>query len=316
MVSIRRTQPDDYPILVGIVNAVTPEAPISTDELRWQDATYPGGGRLLAEDDGAAVGAASVGRIFMFGPDFDAWWLSIEVLPDQRRRGIGNALYEAASELASAAGKRAFHAPASESRPEAIAFLEHRGFAEYDRHKMLALELGGLGRSAGDPPAGVSIVALADRPDLVAGVHAVAIETFADIPTGGEPVSAGSLQEFRARDVDRPAIPPDGFVVALDEATGSVIGYASLLFAPGSSTVAWNDMTAVRREWRGRGVAKALKRAAIDWAIGAGLERIETGNDPDNGPMRAINAALGYRPIPDEITFRGPLAAAVAGSTR
>lgn len=315
MVYIRRARPGDDAILVGIVNAVTPEAPISIEELRWQEATYPGGGRLLAEDGGVPVGAASVGRIFMFGPDFDAWWLSIEVLPDHRRRGIGSALYEAASELASAAGKRAFHASASEKRPEAIAFLEHRGFAEYDRHKMLALELGGLGPSAGDPPAGVSIVSLADRPDLVAGVHAVAVETFADIPTGGEPVSAGSLEEFRARDVDRPAIPPDGFVVALDEATGSVIGYASLLFAPGSSTVAWNDMTAVRREWRGRGVAKALKRAAIDWAIGAGLERIETGNDPDNGPMRAINAALGYRPIPDEITFRGPLAA-VAGSTR
>jgi GNAT superfamily N-acetyltransferase len=316
MVSVRRVGPDEYPAIAAIVNAVTPDSPTSADELAWHEATYPGAARLLAEESGRAVGAATAGRITMFESDFDAFWMSIEVLPDARRRGVGSALYAAASDVARAAGKVALHAPASAARPEGIAFLRHRGFTEYDRYKMLALELAGATPPAVDPPAGISIVSLADRPDLVPAVHAVAVETFPDIPTGGEPVAAASLAEFRARDVDRPSIPPGGFAIALDETSGRVVGYASLVFLPASTTVAYNDMTAVSRPFRGRGIAVALKRALVAWAIGAGLERIETGNDPANEPMRAINARLGYRPLTDQVTYRGPLAPVAAGAAR
>ena len=74
-------------------------------------------------------------------------------------------------------------------------------------------------------------------------------------------------------------------------------------------------MTAVRRAWRGRGVASALKRATIGWAIERGLTSLDTGNDEDNLAMRAVNARLGYRPLPDELTMRGPLVTTSAGST-
>ena len=66
-------------------------------------------------------------------------------------------------------------------------------------------------------------------------------------------------------------------------------------------------MTAVSRGWRGRGVATALKRATITWAKANGIEALETANDTDNLPMRAVNRSLGYRPLPDEIYFRGPV---------
>lgn len=77
------------------------------------------------------------------------------------------------------------------------------------------------------------------------------------------------------------------------------------MFRPGTTTVAWHDMTAVVRHWRGRGLAGALKRATIVWALDHGLEALETGNDDANAPMRAVNARLGYKPLPDEITMRG-----------
>jgi RimJ/RimL family protein N-acetyltransferase len=66
-------------------------------------------------------------------------------------------------------------------------------------------------------------------------------------------------------------------------------------------------MTAVARAWRGRGVAGALKRATIGWAIENGLVVLEAGNDTDNAAMRAVNARLGYGPLPDRLTMRGPL---------
>jgi RimJ/RimL family protein N-acetyltransferase len=121
-------------------------------------------------------------------------------------------------------------------------------------------------------------------------------------------MAAGDLAEFRARDVDWPAIPKDAFMVAVDAETGRVVGYASLTFPPGVSHHAFHDMTAVARPWRGRGVASALKRATIDWAVRHGLEYLETDNDEANAAMRAINARLGYRPQPDYLTMRGLVA--------
>jgi GNAT superfamily N-acetyltransferase len=158
-----------------------------------------------------------------------------------------------------------------------------------------------------DPPEEIELTDLATRPDLVAGVHALATEAFLDIPGGEEPMATGDLAEFRARDVDRPGIPPDGFAVAIDRTTGRVAGYAALLLKPGNPTVAFHDMTAVARSWRRRGLASALKRRTIGWAIDHRLTALETGNDEANVAMQAVNARLGYRPTPDLLTMRGPL---------
>jgi mycothiol synthase len=71
-------------------------------------------------------------------------------------------------------------------------------------------------------------------------------------------------------------------------------------------------MTAVLRAWRGRGLATALKHATIGWAINRKLEILQTGNDVDNAPMRAVNARLGYAPMPDIVFMRGALPGSAA----
>ncbi len=290
-----------------IVNEVTPENPTDLAELSWQDANYLGE-RFIAEVAGEAVGVATVGQILSYRPDFDRWWVNVLVRKSHRRQGIGSALLVAGSRAARAVGKTGLQTSVSERHADGIVFLQHRGFVEFDRYRMVDLDLGRLQKPAIDQPAGVEITTIAARPDLVTGVHAVAELAFPDIPHADEPMQAGSLEEFRKRDVDRPGMPSEAFHVALDAATGKVIGYASLMRIPGRPDAAWHDMTAVAPAHRGRGIATALKRATIVWAIEAGMRVLETGNDVENAPMRAVNATLGYRPIPDEIGFRGPLA--------
>lgn len=301
------TAEDDLEKLIAIVNATYPEDPTSLDELHWTDTTYPGATRLLAELGGRPVGAATVGRIFVYPPDYPAFWGSIGVLPETRRRGIGERLLRAISDAAGAAGRTELHMTCVEDRPESIDFLAHRGFTELERSKMVHLELDGLAIPTVVVPPGIEFTTLAARPDLVAGVHAVALATFDDIPGGDDPIVAGDLAEFGARDVDRAGIPKDAFFVAVEPGSDHVVAYASLMMLSGSTTRAYHDMTAVLRDFRGRGIALELKRATIAWAIEHGLATLETGNDEANGPMRAINARLGYQPRPDEITMRGPL---------
>jgi GNAT superfamily N-acetyltransferase len=297
----------DLAAFVAIVNETTPDEPDSIENLRWADATYPGAVRFLAERGGRPVGAASVGRIYMHPPEFDGLWAHVHVVPASRCQGIGGALLESVSGVARRAGKKTLMIPVSAADDASIDFLTHRGFREYERSKIVRLDLRGLPVPPIDLPAGVALTTLAERPDLVDAVHAVAVETFLDIPGGDEPTAAGSLAEFRARDVDRPSIPPAAFMIATETAGDAVVGYASLILLPGSTRVAWHDMTAVLRTWRGRGLAGALKRATIGWAIANGLETLETGNDVDNVPMRAVNARLGYAPAADRLVLRGPL---------
>jgi GNAT superfamily N-acetyltransferase len=311
-VTVRPATSDaDLEALVAITAATTPEEPTSLDELRWADATYPGTVRYVATLDGATVGAATVGRIYVQAPDYPDLWSTLAVLPEARRRGVGSALLDAVARSAAAAGKTGLHLRCRDHRPDAIAFLTHRGFAELERQKAVRLELAGRTPPDVRLPDGLALTSLADRPELVTDVHAVAQETFADIPGGDVPMAVGDLAEFRARDVDKPGIPPDAFMVAVEAGTDRVAGYASLQLLPGRPDVAWHDMTAVRRAWRGRGLATALKLATIGWAIQHGLTALETGNDEANAPMRAVNARLGYEPLPDEVILRGPLIGAM-----
>jgi GNAT superfamily N-acetyltransferase len=302
------TADDDLQAIAMVVNATTPEWSTDVDDLRRQDELYPGGVRFVATRDSETVGVGTVGRIYMHPPDYDALWANVAVLPDRRRQGIGTQLLREVAAVARSAGKRALHGAVSETRTEAIAFLLHRGFTEHARHKMVRLELRGLRPPDPDPPAGIALVTLAERPNLIEGVHAVAVEAFADIPGGDEPPAAGDLDEFRARDVDWPTVPHDAFMIAIEESSGTVVGYSNLVFLPGRTDFAYHDMTAVARAWRSRGIALALKRATIGWAIRSGLEYLETGNDPENAPMRAVNARLGFWSRPDELTMRGLVA--------
>ena len=168
----------------------------------------------------------------MYGPEFERYWLGIHVQPEARRRGLGTALWTACSAIARQDGKTGLQCDVSEQRPDGVAFLEHRGFEAIERAKMVQLDLRGLEPPAIEPPAGIVLTTLAERPDLEAGAHAVAVEAYLDIPSADEPLAAGSFDEFVARDVRRESIPPDGFMIALDSDTGEVAGWASLMYLP------------------------------------------------------------------------------------
>jgi mycothiol synthase len=58
--------------------------------------------------------------------------------------------------------------------------------------------------------------------------------------------------------------------------------------------VAEDGLTVVRREWRRRGLAMALKQRELAWARGAGFAEVVTWTQSGNESMRAVNERLGY----------------------
>jgi GNAT superfamily N-acetyltransferase len=60
---------------------------------------------------------------------------------------------------------------------------------------------------------------------------------------------------------------------------------------------AWNAFTGVLPQYRGRGLARAIKVAAALEVARLGRRWIGTTNHGVNAPMLAVNRALGYRPV-------------------
>jgi GNAT superfamily N-acetyltransferase len=98
---------------------------------------------------------------------------------------------------------------------------------------------------------------------------------------------------------------PEATFVAL--AGEEVAGYAKFSLTGAQPAIAHHDLTAVKRAWRGRGVARALKAAQINWALANGYTELHTRNEERNEPIRRLNARFGYRPGIGRIYLVGPI---------
>ncbi|WP_170229747.1 GNAT family N-acetyltransferase [Polyangium fumosum] len=272
----------------------------------FEDARYLRGLDAARRDyvlrlDGQAVGAAFV-RPPGGGSQEPCGVASIWVRPGHRRRGVGSAMHRELSEHARRLGLHELEIEAQESLADACAYLERRGYKEVGRHAELVLELDSVAMPEIRPPAGITIVTRAERPDLLPDMYRVALEAIPDMPVD-DADEVGSFEEWLATDMDRPIHTHDLTFIALhgEEA----VGYAVL--QRGRDGVAFHSLTGVRRAWRGRGIASALKRAQVAGAKQAGFRRLVTENIVGNAPIRHLNELMGYKPYAGAIIFRGPL---------
>jgi len=227
------------------------------------------------------------------------------VLPEHRRQGIGSAIYAAVSEHARKLALTSLLGRITEDDAESLRFAEHRGFREVGRDSDVVLDVAQADLSV-KPPPGIELVDLAERPDLEREVFAVDVEVAPDVPShegGHDPMS---FERWHAMYLEGPGALPAACAIALVD--GEVVGYTGLRRHGSASRDAGNLLTAVRRPWRRRGIATALKREQIARARSLGIERIFTSNDESNVGMRGVNERLGYKPAPVKIVVNGPLA--------
>jgi GNAT superfamily N-acetyltransferase len=283
---------------LAIYNAVWPWDAFSMDEVRSFRTQVVGWAEFLVSGAGSVSAA-----ITPWHPDVAR--VDLTVLPEQRGRGVGTALYREASAWLKDHGIELMDAPIPLDDPASLEFAFRRGFREQGRSERLVLELSDLDPPDVAPPAGIEIVTWAKRPDLIRGVYDVACEALPDIP-GEEDATMEPFEDWLAHDMEGAADRPDATFVAL--AGEEVVGYAKFHLSAAQPTTAHHDLTGVKRAWRGQGIAGSLKRAQIVWAKENGYERLVTAPELRNEPSRRMNARLGYRPMPGRIVMRGPVA--------
>ncbi|MDC3961518.1 GNAT family N-acetyltransferase [Polyangium jinanense] len=286
---------------VDVVDAADVWGIPSFEDARHLRGLHPGRVDGVLRLDGRPVGAAFVRPAG--GESAEPCGIAgLWVIPAFRCQGLGSAMHRAFSEHARRLGLRELQIEAHESQHDARVYLERRGYEEIGREVELVLELDALPMPEVKPPAGITLVTRAERPDVLAGMYQVAKEAIPDIPVD-EADEVGSFEEWLATDMDRPIHTHDLTFIAMEGA--EVVGYAVL--QRGRGGVAFHSLTGVRRAWRGRGIASALKRAQVAAAKRAGFRRLVTENAVGNEPIRHLNEVMGYKPLMSTILYRGPL---------
>jgi GNAT superfamily N-acetyltransferase len=293
---------DELARWVVVVKAATNEADTAEGYLDWKRQARETVWLLASEgkdDLGAAIGIGG-----WHSPEGVARG-EVAVLREARGSGVGSALLDSLSSWARELGYTDLMGPVKETDDVSLAWAARRGFAEIGRNSLLALDLTRTARPTVDAPDGIEIASWAERPGVEAGMYAVAREAYPDVP-GEEDAKLASFEEWLAMDMQGAGDRPEATFVALSD--GEVVAYAKLSLSRARPTVAMHDMTGVRREWRGRGIARALKAAEIAWALDNGFARLETQNEERNEPIRRLNERYGYVVEPGSVTVRGPVA--------
>jgi mycothiol synthase len=296
VISVRAAQSDaDLKLWRQVRIAVAPGERASTvEELRA--AETPGRLLVLAQDGDQLMGSGIADH-----SDLEGGFLCPRVLPGARRRGVGTAILLALAEHCVALGHGIARSMVEDEG--SVAFARKFGFAEVDREVEQVYLVG----TEPEPliPPGLSVVSIADRPELAEPAYHRLKETFADLALPS--VLQVSLQEWER---DWTGLPEASYV-ALD-GDGQVVGVASLRPDPDKPGRAENGYTAVRREWRRRGAAAALKRTVLAWAARHGVTEIYTWTQQGNHDMRVVNERLGYtyRTVSIRVEAALPLAGA------
>ena len=178
-----------------------------------------------------------------------------------------------------------------------LGFAEHFGFVEVDRQVEQV-------RTIGDEPppsalpAGVDVLTLEQHPQLwAASYERFGREALADFALF-EPLEI-SAEQWNTSWAGDPM-----FLALYD---GEVIGCAGLDRDTDRPERGENALTAVRRDWRGRGIASHLKRRTLVWAAEQGLTELYTWTQAGNTSMLRLNEHLGYVTGKTSITVARPL---------
>ena len=263
----------------------------------------------VTTDGGAIVGTASIAVGMMARPD-GAQFAGASVFKEHRRKGIGGALVDALEAEAKRRGVARLLSGASAARPFALEFAQKRGYREIGRRIMSYRELASYEparwKDAMERVARAGI-ALRTFAELTAGKDHAAQERFwralweaegpmwDDIPFSS-PTQHWPYDQFHKLMVENPQIRRDLSLVAYHGDT--IVGYTS---TGQSDKDGHTYMTGVAREFRGQGIARALKVDALARAKAAGLRAMKTVNDEPNKAMRGVNIKLGYQPVPDHV---------------
>jgi GNAT superfamily N-acetyltransferase len=301
--NIRPFTKADIETAVPIWNLLNPDWPTSVEEVlddyRKHDPKYLRQS-YVAELGGRVIGVGEYDQSpGSYHPQ--KFLVTFYVHPDFHGQGIGKALYEKVLESLQPHKPISARVQVRESSQRALRFFAERGFVETKRDWVSVLDVASCdltpyeGLESSLTSQGITFTTLADLqqkdPEAFRKFHALFSEVRLDVPRA-DPVTPIAYDFFLANVIEAPDFDGRLFLVALDGETYS--GFTGM-FPVTHTTMLDQWLTGVKREYRKRNVALALKVRAIQYAKDNGYTSIRTDNDSTNVGMLAINEKLGFK---------------------
>ncbi len=299
---------NDYTGVAEVATAVWPDYPTTVRGLKQDDAHRDPDlihGRIVAEKGGRVVGFAVHGQP-EFSPRSGKFFFHAAVHPDHRRQGMGAALYRRVLEIVFPHRPTDLIASTHDDQTDTLGFLGRRGFEVVLRRLVLRLDVRSFdtdGIRSGLSDGGITISALSDLmtvvPDWKRRCWELDWKIIQDIPLFETPVRP-TFERF-SRTFEDSKFAPDSWFIARHGDTW--VGLSILCTDPSTPGTYFTGVTGVRREFRRRGIATALKLRGIDHVKAAGGHVVETDNE-ENNPMLDLNLVLGFKRGPTFLEFR------------
>lgn len=263
----------------------------------------------------ARAGETFLGYCIVASRHWDAkhrFFVRVFVHPDSPGQGTGSALLTAGEAFARAHGAQRLESTVRDVHPAALQWAIRRGYKQ--KHHIFEST---LDTAAWDPQAwafaperlaaqGLRLVRAVDvaaGPELDARIYALHNRLWRDMP-GIEPDEQDTPREQFVRDaLDNHGHDRKWVWVAADGDRWA--GMTAWMRREAGSAYTW--FTGVDREYRGRGIALALKVAAVAAGKAAGIPVMRTNNHSANQPMLKVNRKLGYQPEPGFYTLEKPV---------
>ena len=232
--------------------------------------------------------------------------MDLVVRPRERRHGLGTALLDFLIASARARDAASLQARPYAEESSALGLLAARGFRETMR--MIGLELDDLSAISLEPigwyesrlaERGLRVTTLAEELIVdsdgwrkLRDVDEAARFGWPDPDPQPDRMSREeqSVEQFRAQAYDFHMIPEACFLAVDRE---QYVGYLTLALRDAARVEAGSGGTAVRPEYRGFGVATALKARCVRWAREHGVRRVSTSSG--NPAMVRVNEKFGFR---------------------
>jgi mycothiol synthase len=274
--------------------------------------------RIVVEDhSGALVAMADVSAGGAFRHPDGAQSGSVSVARAHRGKGIASALLVVIVDEALRRKAPRLLAGASAAHEDALEWAAKRGFREIGRriesYRDLATFDGApfIARLNEVRRSGIALRSIEEildgrdaesREKFIRALHEAERPMWEDIPWA-TPTPHWPYEQFRRMAFEGGQMVLEASVVAFDRE--KIAGFTTTGKRDSQDGYSW--MTGVGRDYRGRGLATAVKVEALSRAKAKGLRAMFTTNDEPNKAMREINAKLGYQPLPARIQLEKPL---------
>ena len=228
--------------------------------------------------------------------------ISIYVDPIYQGRGIGSEIYDSLSNRLETLNTEVVWASNKEDYTREGEFYEHRGFREKSHAWESRLDLATFDPSKFQnyitrvTEDGISFTTLEEQKGkgeaFLRPLHELVQLIQADMPREAS-FTPLAIDQWQALSLNSPRILPAGYIIA--KQGSEFVGMSNVLKNDQEPRILSQDDTGVRRDYRGRGIAVALKVKVGEFAKRNGYEMIKTWNDSNNAPMLAVNNKLGFK---------------------